>query len=273
MFQKSITFFFLTLFFTCFSIPKSNAQILNVEKKRLDKADSDSSSYWINNAGINFSVNNRGGAPEAPVELLGLTANADIAFYTPKVSLVLLNHYNYFAVARNPIISFGYSHFRINYLRKNKVSYETYGQHQFDMARGLSSRNLAGAGTRFKLFNNKKLSLVLATGFMYEREVWEFPAQEELSATLALPKSSSYISKRVELTEHIDFNAITYFQTGYDPGISKFRHRVSCDANLLVKVTSKLSLKTTFQGAFENRPVVPIAKFIYAVTNGIQLNF
>ena len=93
------------------------------------------------------------------------------------------------------------------------------------------------------------------------------------TVTINLWKSSNYLTTYVSLNPNVSFNAITYFQTGYDTRIDAFRHRVSLDANLLVKVTSRLAFRTTAGFTYENRPIVPIAKLVYSVTNGIQVSF
>ena len=51
---------------------------------------------------------------------------------------------------------------------------------------------------------------------MHEEEVWNFPGKSEEQRTLNLWKSTNYVSTRVIFNEHVNFNLITYYQTGYD---------------------------------------------------------
>lgn len=113
---------------------------------------------------------------------------------------------------------------------------------------------------------------------MYEREVWEVPDyaltdQASDLRTINIWKSTNYLTTQVSLNQYLSFNAITYFQTGYDPEREFFRHRISLDGNILVKISSRLTFRTTAGISYENRPVIPITKLVYSVTNGIQVSF
>jgi len=107
---------------------------------------------------------------------------------------------------------------------------------------------------------------------MYEYENWRTPVTE-INVDINLWKSANYISTRIEFTENIEFNAVAYYQVGYDNQVNEFRHRINGDANLLFKISEVLSLNLSFMGSYENLPVVPITRFIYSYTNGLQLRF
>ena len=189
----------------------------------------------------------------------------------------MLSQLQYNATAEQDINSTGFAHLRVTFLRKRPLSYETFGQFQYDQGRGLVFRRLVGGGLRMRIYQEENSNLHMGTGIMHEWETWEVPdALEETAgaeATLNLWKSSSYLSSRVVLTRYLSLNAIAYFQTGYDDQIETFRHRLSLDMNILTKITSRLSFRTTAGVTYENRPVVPITRLVYAVTNGIQLSF
>lgn len=247
------------------------AQILNVEKERLS---SDSANYFLGSAGIAFNTNNRSINDDGEtVSFVGLTANADFGYISELHSFLLVSQFNYTATSDDPINSTGYGHFRVNFLRNRQVSYENFTQVQYDQGRGMESRWLGGGGLRFRLKKTEKSSVYVGIGGMYEQETWDYPGPSEAMLTTRIWKSSNYISGRFTLNEHISLNLITYYQTGYDYDADYFRHRISGDLNLLINVTSKLSLTTTIFGGYENRPVVPISKVVYSVTNGIIVSF
>ncbi|WKN42100.1 DUF481 domain-containing protein [Tunicatimonas pelagia] len=246
-------------------------QILNVEKERMK---GDSANYFLGTVGLSFNANNQSLTNDGTEKsFVGLTANSDAAYFSTYHSFLLIGQLQYTATSETAINSAGYGHFRINWLRKNIISYENFVQIQYDQGRGMQSRRLAGGGVRFRIYREEKSSLFAGTGVMYEREEWEQPSGEGGSVALGLWKNSSYLTSRLQLRENIAFGSIAYFQTGYDPDQDFFRHRVSGDINILINVTSKLALQTAVGLAYENRPVVPIPKFVYRVTNGIQLNF
>lgn len=247
------------------------SQILNVEKSRPKV---DSANYFLGNIGIDFNINNRSITDEGKTTtFIGLTASSDIGYISEHHAFLFLSQFQYNAITNEPINSTGFGHFRINFLRKQKLSYETFTQLQYDQGRGMEVRWLGGGGIRYRFYNNDNSNLYIGIGVMYEREVWQFPGNEEIIRDINIWKSSNYISHRIKLSESATFNLITYYQTGYDFTSEFFRHRISADINLLVKIFGHLSLKTTLNGTYENRPIVPITKLVYSVINGFQWSF
>jgi len=262
-------FFILVLVVGSFSA--ACCQILNVEKVRLS---GDSANYFLGSMGLSFNTNNRSINDDGEtVSFIGLSANSDFAYISEKHSYLLISEFYYNATSDDPINSSGYGHFRTNFLRKQSVSYELFSQLQYDQGRGMQNRWLAGGGLRFRLKKTEKNSFYAGVGAMYEHEQWNYPGPREDHEQLNIWKSSNYISGRFQVNDHIHLNIISYYQTGYDPEAEYFRHRISGDLNLLVNVTSKLSLNTAVFAGYENRPVVPINKLVYSVTNGIILSF
>ncbi|MEJ8756653.1 DUF481 domain-containing protein [Pontibacter sp. H259] len=251
------------------------AQILNIERARVEQ---DSSNYIIGKAGLNFSMFNRNAGKNNPNNFLQLTFNGDVAYISAKHSYLFLNYYNYLLinydneVQRNTVASNGFTHFRINLERKRKLSYELFTQLQTDKARGLDLRTLAGAGVRLALIRRESNNLYLGSGVMHEHETWQSP-EEDKTIKSDLPKLTNYLSSKTTLNSHVTIEGIVYYQTGYDKSITTFRNRISGDTNLLFKLNNTLAFKTGFNCTYEDEPIVPVTRFVYAITNGIQLNF
>ena len=252
------------------------AQILNVEKTRLK---SDSAHYFVGNIGVDFTINNRNLSDSGEgIYFIGFTASSDVGYFSKHHSFFLLSQFQYNATSEQAINSTGYGHFRITFLRRKPLSYETFTQLQYDQGRGMKFRGLVGGNIRLRVYEEERSTMYLGIGAMREREVWETPSElmteeNESITILNIWKSTNYLTTTVSLNKFVSFNAIAYFQTGYDPQAEFFRHRVSLDANVLVKVTARLAFRTTAGFTYENHPVVPITGLVYSVTNGIQLSF
>ncbi|MBC5773511.1 DUF481 domain-containing protein [Pontibacter sp. KCTC 32443] len=222
---------------------------------------------------------NRNAGKDNPNNFLQFTFNSDAAYISAKHSYLVLGYYNYLLInydnkeQRNTIASNGYAHFRVNLHRRRRLSYEIFTQLQADKARGMELRNLAGLGGRFAILRKEKTNLYIGSGIMHEYEKWLSPEIEAGILESNLVKLTNYISNKVVLNDHVATEAIVYYQTGYDDKIDSFRNRVSGDANLLVKLNNTLSFKTAFNCTFEDKPIVPVTKFVYAISNGVQLNF
>ena len=252
------------------------AQILNVEKTRIK---GDSANYFLGNIGVDFNVNNRNLDDDGSASyFVSINATSDVGYLSRYHSFFLLSQFQYNATSQEAINSTGYGHLRSAFLRQQKLSYETFAQLQYDQGRGMVSRGLIGGGLRIRIYEQKRSNLYVGVGAMREREEWEVPLNDNLevtdqTVTINLWKSSNYLTTYVSLNSNVSFNAITYFQTGYDTDIGLFRHRVSLDANLLINITSRLAFRTTAGFTYENRPIVPIAQLVYSVTNGVQVSF
>lgn len=273
-FVKYIIKFGLAVGIVCTSIT-ANAQILNIERARVER---DSADYFTGKAGFNFSMFNRNAGKDNPNNFLHLTFNSDLAYISEKHSYLLLNYYNYLLInydnkeQRNTVASNGHIHFRANLLRQRRLSYELFTQFQTDKARGLDLRTLAGAGVRLAVFRHENTSLYFGSGLMHEHETWQSPETgNQIKSDLA--KLTNYVSTRAVLNSHVTIEGIVYYQTGYDGRIDSFRNRVSGDTSLLFKLNNVLSFRTGFSCTFEDKPIVPVTKFVYAITNGVQVNF
>jgi hypothetical protein len=254
----------------------AEAQILNIERARVER---DTANFLTGKAGLNFSMFNRNAGRNNPNNFLQLTFTGDMAYISEKHSYLFLNYYNYLLVnydsreLRNTVASNGYSHFRVNLMRKRKLSYELFTQYQADLARGLNRRVLSGAGLRMLLLRTEKTSMFVGTGVMHEHEAWKDPETEGVIRVSDLAKSTNYISLRSKLSEQVETNNIAYYQTGYDHTISRMRNRISGDLGLNVRLIGRLSMRTNFNFTYEDRPIVPVTNFIYAITNGLQVDF
>lgn len=267
---------FLQFILILFAAPGADAQILNIERSRVER---DTANFVTGKAGLNFSMFNRNAGRNNPNNFLQLTFNGDLAYISRHHTYLFLNYYNYLLVnydsreLRNTVASNGYSHFRVNLLSRRKMSYELFTQYQTDMARGLERRILTGGGLRWLLYRTENTSWFAGTGLMHEHERWKDPEQEGVIQVSDLLKSSNYISLRSKLSEHVETNNIAYFQTGYDRDINRFRNRISGDLGLTVKLIGRVSMRTNFNFTYEDRPIVPVTRFIYAITNGLQVDF
>lgn len=248
----------------------ADAQILNVEKNRLK---GDSANYFVGNVGLDFAVNNQNINEEGnAVSFVGINATSDVGYISTHHSYLLIGDFKYNASANEAFNSAGFGHFRINFMRDRRLSYETFTQIQYDQGRGMQNRWIAGGGIRYRMYSTEKSSLYFGVGAMYEEENWQYPTSEEQIININIWKSTNYISQRIQLSENAGFNFIAYYQTGYDAQYAYFRHRISADVGIIVKIFGRLSLNTSLSGTYENHPIVPITKFVYSVTNGFLLS-
>ncbi len=243
----------------CLFALQSNAQILNIEKFRLEK---DTSNAWFGNLGLSLS------AKKQFSEVRKLGGNLNTVYLSEKNSYMLLNKYSLLRVNDNDIISEGYSHLRLNFLRRKKVSIEQFSQYQYDIGRKMNSRFLIGATGRFRLINKEKIHLSANTGFMYENENWK--TSDSTTFDNVSVKSTTNISLRTQPHEKIHFYMVSYYQA---KPASFFSPRLTFDFNIQFIFTKNLSFTTSFVSTYDADYIVPVAEFIYTLNSGINLTF
>ncbi|MBL3656678.1 DUF481 domain-containing protein [Fulvivirga sediminis] len=248
----------------------ASAQILKVDKGSID---SDSSNYFMGSINIDFNLNNKSATAEKNITYTGLEGSSDLVYVGNRHAYILINDISYIKSTGGPLISSGYTHFRINFLRKRKLSYESFSQVQYDNGRQMPFRFLQGAGIKIRLKKSGKNKIFMGIGAMYERENWNSLETEGKIISKNIWKTSNYITSKLTINENVDFNIIVYYQGGYDYDDEVFRHRVSGDAVLNIKLTDKLAFNTSFTAQYEDKPIIPINNFVYSLTNGFKFTF
>lgn len=260
--QKTVFLAALVLVFC----ENSQAQILNFEKYR-KPGENEVQKKIIGEVSVDFALNNRSLNQNGETDIyVGTNIASDLARFTPDHAYYVFGDLIYSAVGEQEISSTGFVHLRANFWRKRITSYEMFTQAQFDQARNMDRRLLAGAGLRFKLIDNSQSKIAAGTGLMVEKERWS-------AIEKSLLKSTSYLSFAHSFNERVQFSTIGYFQSGYDENIEAFRNRISGEFILSAQIIGSLSYKTTFFIFYEDKPVEPVNKLIFTLTNGIVWRF
>lgn len=241
-------------------------QILKVDKGSLA---SDSSNYFIGVIDATFAINNRSSTVEEQSIYVGVNNNVDIVYIADKSATVFLSGLNYFKIGDGPLIYNGTAHLRQILRRSAKLSPEVYGQIQFDESRNMELRWLLGGGYRWSI-QQRRNSIFAGLGIFRELERWN-AGDNEINKELW--KMNSYLSADIKLTASTNINAIVYFQSGIDGAIDRFRNRVSGQLEFKNALTDQFKVKMTSNFLLDDRPIIPLNKFIYEVYFGVEYSF
>ncbi|RJE74969.1 DUF481 domain-containing protein [Reichenbachiella sp. MSK19-1] len=234
---------------------------------------SDSSNYFYGGFDFFFEADNRSPTPDESAKLMTIESALDVAYVSKKHAYFQSGELNYYRATGDPIISTGYLHFRANFLRKRRLSYELFLQSSFDASRRLDSRHLAGVGIKYRFFDFDGFELDMGTGILNEYERWEtFDAVSEV-VNIDLWKSSTYIKSNLDVSESATLSFITFYQVGYDGDINAFRNRVSAELQLAFEITEHFSFVAEGMVHYEDKPVIDINKTVYGISNGVRYVF
>ncbi len=245
-----------------------SGQILNIERERMQR---DSAKTWMVNGTIGVRLYNRSAAADSPVDMFGYNAGINAVYFSERHSYAAIGHLDYLKINENDFLNFGYMHLRSHFFYQNNVSLEVFAQVSYDNFRGLDPRALAGAGIRKRLLDTKRSTLHLGVGALAEGEWWEHPETGE-SVNVQYIKSTNYLSFRYSVNDFVDFNAIGYYQLGYDRDLSVPRHRTSGNINLNTKLSRYFSWTNSFEFSYEDKPIVPITRFIFHFKTGLTIS-
>ncbi|MEO9871757.1 hypothetical protein [Ekhidna sp.] len=254
------------LFLVGISVSYSSAQILKVDKGSLA---SDSSNYFTGVIDATFAINNRSSTVEEQNVYIGVNNNIDVVYIAEKSATVFISGLNYFKLGDGPLIYNGTAHLRQILKRSAKLTPEFFGQVQFDESRNMEFRWLLGGGYRWNILR-KRNPLYAGVGIFREYEKWN-GIEEAIEKELW--KLNSYVSADVRLTETTNINAIVYFQSGRDGDIGAFRNRLSGQLEFKNALTDRFKVKMTTNFLLDDKPIIPLNKFIYEVYFGIEYSF
>lgn len=264
--QRIVFFAFLFLSFS------SKAQILNIEKFRLDY---DTSKYWLGTIGFTFANAKQNSF------LFRYTTTLNLAYLTRQHSFMTLNNARLDVVDKKSVINEGYTHWRINFFRHKKISPEPFCQFQYALSRGLEYRQIYGFSLRFNLFTRidsakkERIDAGIATGVIRETERWtgevlryEDPT-DSTKAYAVLNKSSSYAYFKVKVGSKLTMFLTTYYQARWDLFFQQ--HRWVVDYQLLYAISKNVNFSITYIGIFDNAPVIASNRYIHDITSGLVI--
>jgi len=246
-------------------------QILRVDKSHLE---SDSAGYFTLFAEAIFSLDNRSVSPTEELVYTRLNSKADLLYVSKRHAYIVINSIEYQSSSNSTPFSTGYTHFRVNFLRKHKISYETYAQLQYDEVRRMRMRALAGGGIRFTVIDEEGIDIHLGSGVMYEVERWrEIENDPDSDFYKEIPKLSNYLGVEFTLSKHVKLNMWGLYQTGHDMQDDIRRNRYSAEVSLNFIVSKRVTWLNRFAYFYDAQPVIPINPAFYQLMNGLRITF
>lgn len=146
---------------------------------------------------------------------------------------------------------------------------ETFFQHERDRFRRLEMRALWGVGPRAVLHESKRSSFVAGVAGMVELERLSAGPFEDSRRVSVRTRSSIYASGRRKLDERLSLAQTFYVQ----PAIDALEDaRALSESELLVALSSRLSLRLTASVAYDSRPPDQVQSTQSAVKTSLHLD-
>jgi len=230
------------------------AQVVNIEKKRMDTAKSVQGS-------IDFSI----GLVKNNSQILQAENSIKLQYFKGKNLFLFFNEVGLVTVDEQSYLNDGFAHIRFNRELPTKwLQFETFTQYQYNGAQDLNSRYLAGVGPRTRIVDSAKLRCYIGTLGMFEYE-----ERKNSSATSKI-RLSSYLSFSAKIAKYVSLGVVCYYQ----PNINNFEdYRISGEASLKIDLTNNFLIKIIYQHNFDAEAPEGIETLNYSLKNSLGWKF
>ena len=170
----------------------------------------------------------------------------------------------------NRIIATTFEHLRYRYTISERLLGEVFAQHTYDQFKRLRLRALVGAGPKVDLVSRDDLRLSLGVAYMFEYQELRDDGAVDAGDTEVAHRASSYLTGSYELDDRVQLVATVYAQPRLtDPGDVRFLQ----ESQVVVQLTTTLSLKTSFIMAYDSTPPAEIKQLDTALKTAISYEF
>ena len=152
----------------------------------------------------------------------------------------------------------------------DRWSWELFAQAEDNKFARLNLRALAGAGGRFKIFNDKNNTLLSGFGAFYSLEDIESLPTDNEGGSHKNFTGNFYVVYKKNLFSDAEFVSTTYFQPRFDDFNDG---RLTENATFKFKLTSAVSLKLSLDMVYDSKPPTSIKKTDVNYSSGIEYSF
>ena len=234
----------------------ANAQIVNIEKKRRLTTDT---VQWFEqlDLGVNIVENTQ--------SIVSINGSAQIEFAFKNKLLLAITDVRFVRAGDTKFVNEGFQHIRYNSIINKRLTYELFGQIQFNELAFIKIRALAGTGLRTEILRNENQNLYIGLSYMYEYD-------EEKNSDIIHNdnRGNLYLSFNLAPSSIISISGTTYYQ----PLFTDFKdYRLASVTTLRFTISEKLSFRTSFKYNFDSRVPEGAPRRIYSLSNGLSYQF
>jgi hypothetical protein len=164
----------------------------------------------------------------------------------------------------------GLAHIRHILGRGARIRPEAFAQINYDKARNLDFRNLAGAGIRILLHSGGKGRASLGAAWMYEHEELDLPPGSIHPLETSHHRLSSFLTLSLEPREGVAIASTTYAQPRFDAFDDI---RLLSQSRLSAQVLGPLVLDVTFDLSYDAEPPDDTESLDTSLRTGIGIRF
>jgi hypothetical protein len=251
------------------TVNSSRAQIINIDKT--DTAAYAKKADWNGNVSVDLEVDKQKST------LFDASNFLNVSLQKLRELFILSASDRFTYNGPNSYLNKGYVHVRWRYDYKEQLHPETYLQYQWDNGLGMLHRFVAGENLRYNFWHHHAWEMTVATGVMYEDELWNYTAVDSskipvmhMNQPSREIKSNNYIKWEGKISAVSNISIILFYQAAFNDFL---KPRISGAINFDTEISKHFALGIKYNGLFDAGPVVPIFKFYYNYSTGIVYKF
>ncbi len=233
-----------------------NAQIVNIEERRI--TGTNDSIRWYGHLNVNANLS------KVKDQILQLGSTGQVQYKQDRSLFLLLLDGILLRAGGEDFNKAAFAHLRYNYKLSDPVVMEAYTQAQFNKLLLLELRWLAGLGPRFRLFKDEKGQNRIYAGMAY---MYEYNQFLEGGGIARIHRLSNYISFTFRPWQGVKLVNTTYFQ----PQFTDWKnYRFSTEWRLDMPLGKRLSFTTDFTYSIDRSLPEGAPGSTYAWLNGLM---
>ena len=198
-------------------------------------------------------------------------AEADDVAEGPANTVFLTSNYSFTRLNDNRFVNNALSHLRFIRRHSHRLSYELFGQHQFNEFIRLEQRLLFGGGGRFLVLQAPQTEIFLGTGYMLERETLDLPREPREARRSEHHRSTNYLTVRYNSKdERLRLVETVYVQTRVD---RLEDYRLLSETSFEIRLLRRLALAINLSVTHDSEPPTGVKEMDVVLSNSLRYSF
>ena len=215
-----------------------------------------------------------GDETEGPADVTSVTgepASGDEEATGPANVIFLVSNYSFSRANDNRYVNNAQGHLRFIRQHSPRISFEVFGQYQFNEFIRLEDRFLAGGGGRFALVQGERTEVFAGIGYMLEQETLDLPAALPDGTSSEHHRSTNYLTVRFNSEdERLRLLQTLYAQPRFDR-LQDFR--LLSETSFEIQLFRQLALAINLSVAHDSEPPAGIKETDVVLSNSLRYSF
>ncbi len=199
------------------------------------------------------------------------TESGDEGTGGPANVIFLVSNYSFSRANDNRYVNNAQGHLRFIRQHSPRISFEVFGQYQFNEFIRLEDRFLAGGGGRFALVQAERTEVFAGIGYMLEQETLDLPAPQPDGTSSEHHRSTNYLTVRFNSKdERLRLVQTLYAQPRFDR-LQDFR--LLSETSFEIQLFRQLALAISLNVAHDSEPPAGIKETDVVLSNSLRYSF